>query len=313
MKTYKHIVLIMGFLMVFNLTGFFPLSFSAENETSRASNKNFDSVHVVAKNVVPKVEHAGSDLTSSLSVGWIALISGLIGALITAVLNYIVRLRILKKDQSKKETQLVYTYLVQITQLIAIETALRKISQELLNKFPDYLKVFKDLDESEFEMSHRLCVNIADAIQIIPKEELNKLQLQKYLFVLNFFRNWKEDIEKFNIPNEILANFPKGAIRHYSHFVSQSVTINHIIMFWAPFFEKGERTWITADLIHGQWKSLRFFIEATHELRSALIKYSKIDSKDMDELLKYHEQNLTGEYFLQFSLIKLRLKQQKIN
>jgi hypothetical protein len=56
MKKYKHFVLIMGFLMVFNLTGFFPLSFSAENETSRAPNKDLGSVHVVTKNVVPEVE-----------------------------------------------------------------------------------------------------------------------------------------------------------------------------------------------------------------------------------------------------------------
>jgi hypothetical protein len=219
----------------------------------------------------------------TLSVGWVALFSGLIGAIITAILNYIVRLLISKRDQKSNEKKMAYVYLVKISELIAIEILVRRIVEAYAKAFAEDINSLKKSADGKFEMSHGICAAIAKAIDEVSDDKLK--ELNEYRAAFEIYREILEKAVDFKLPIDVLSKLPKQAIQHYSHFESQASSIKYIFKCWAEFIEKGNKTLLKADFIYGQWLSIKFLFDAAHVVRAALIKYGRISNNEAISLL----------------------------
>ena len=60
-----------------------------------------------------------------MSTSVIAFLSALIGIIIGACLNYIIRLRIIKFNQNQQENKLAFVYLSKLSQIKALEIVIR--------------------------------------------------------------------------------------------------------------------------------------------------------------------------------------------
>lgn len=220
---------------------------------------------------------------ATLSVGWIAILSGLIGALVTAILNYLIQILISKRDQKLNEKKLAYVYLVKISELIVIEVFVKRIVKAHVEAYTADINSLKKSADGKFEISHGICATIAKIIADLSVEKLKKLN--EYRSVLEIFRDIPETMIDFKLPIEVLSQLPNQAIQHYSYLESQTSTLKYIFKSWSEFIEKGNRIFLSADLLYAQWLNIKFLFEAAHVVRAALIKYGGISNKEAVNLL----------------------------
>ena len=235
----------------------------------------------------------------TLSVGWVAIFSGLIGAIVTAALNYIVRLLISKRDQKSSEKKLAYVYLVKISELIAVEVLVRRIVEAYAEAYSDDINSLKRSADGKFEISHGICAAIAKAIEALPDKKLK--ELNEYRAALEMFGEILEKSIDFKLPTEVLSQLPKKAIQHYSYFERQTSAIKYIFKPWSEFIEKGNKTLLTPDFIYSQWLSIKFLFDAAHSVRVALIKYGGISNKEAVSLLASQIQRAKEVYYASLS------------
>ncbi len=217
-------------------------------------------------------------------VGLVALGSGLIGALLTAFLNYAIRLQVASRLQKKKEQQLAYVHLVQLSELLATEIVIKDVLGPFARVLSDKINEFNK-EHSDHDFSHRLCVELAKIVKEIEpdrKQEVAKVgPLTKRLLEAMLTR-----LERFRLSPEQLTQLPREATLSYQKFSYLLESMRLSIVMWTDAAESGNFEILTADMLHAQWLSIKAFTGAAKELWTTLVIRGKLSSSDAGKLLE---------------------------
>lgn len=220
-------------------------------------------------------------MTPSNSGMELALISGLVGALISAALSYWVRYALNRRAHRDAERRLAYVHFIKISELVALEV----IVGSVVNVFFVDQKAIASLASSDgkYEPSHKISVLIVELLQKLTAEKFKEIvggsKIPRALHSL------ADEIKESRLKPEQLASLPKDLVLEYSFFLAYLGQLRQILSLWADFFETDDRSWITADAVHEQWIAITRFFEHARSLRTAFIKHGHISSSEASNLL----------------------------
>jgi hypothetical protein len=205
----------------------------------------------------------------------LALISGLLGAVITAIFNYFINIKLINRTHKIREQQTAYVYLVKVSLVIAAEIFIKSE----LKSFMEKAGLTKS-GEDFFGIA--MCAVLAEGI--------NKLELENLEEIKKFLR--KAETEKifdeffdYKISDELLAEFPRTAVVNYSLFSGYASGTKSIIAIWFAWARTGDSTLLTAENIYNQWMTIKNFFASAKALRDILIEKGNVSDKDAMELV----------------------------
>lgn len=211
----------------------------------------------------------------------IALISGLIGALISAGLSYWVRASLDRRNLRDAEKRLAYVHFVRISELVAIDIVLRSFIKVYVTE--DMLKELAAKD-STFEPSHKISVLLAKEIQKLTPEKL--AEVPGLSIVPVFLKSQLEALSESKLSAEQLSKLPREAVLTYSLFLNYLSHLRGVVLLWTVFFEEKNASWVTPESIHDQWLSVTKFFEHARILRSVLLTTGAVTPAEASALLQ---------------------------
>jgi hypothetical protein len=211
----------------------------------------------------------------------IALISGLIGALISAGLSYWIRASLDRRNLRDAEKRLAYVHFVRISELVAIDVVLRSFIKVYVTE--DMVKELAAKDGT-FEPSHKISVIIAKEIQKLTPEKLEEVPGLSMVPV--FLKSQLEALSESKLSAEQLSKLPRETVLTYSLFLNYLSHLRGVVLLWTFFFEEKKATWATPESIHDQWLSVTKFFEQARILRSALLSTGAATPAEASALLQ---------------------------
>ncbi len=238
-----------------------------------------------------------------MSTSVIALFSALIGIIIGAFLNYLIRLRIIKFNQNKQENKLAFVYLSKLSQIKALEIVIKSYIEILVDK-----EKIKEQENKSFDLSHTLCVAFSELFQSIEKEKLKEVEkLEPFLEILQEYVN---DYTSFTLSDDILMKLPQETISQYQRFHNAISTSKQYLQIWILILKEKNFEMITAELLYSQWYTLKVLSSTSKNLYTTLIKWGNISDEKADELLKIFIEDTTSAIFVN-QLNKSKLEEAK--
>jgi hypothetical protein len=220
---------------------------------------------------------------SGLSIGWVALISGFIGSIVTAFFNYIVQRRLLYRGHRLKEKNIAYLCLVRISKIITAEEVFLKFLEGRVGK--DKLDILK-LNYGKFDFVHAFCAFIAEAIKTI--DPIKNVDIQKAITLAKIYHydSYFDDYFNFKIEDDLLAQFPKDAIIDYSFFINYVLTLKTMPAPWKYWIQTGDSSALNAQTLYSQMVMFKNIFTYAKRLSQALIAKGGISKKEVATLMK---------------------------
>ena len=211
----------------------------------------------------------------------LALISGLIGALISAGLSYWIRATLDRRNLKDAETRLAYVYFVRISELVALEVVVTSFVKIFAGEHAREVLGSKD---GSFEPSHKLSVLLAQEIQKLTPEKIN--ETPGISMVPVFLKSQLEAMGESKLSAEQLSKLPRESVLTYSLFLNYLSHLRSVVLLWMVFFEEQQASWITPESIHDQWLAVTRFFEHARKLRSAFLLAGAATNSEATALLQ---------------------------
>ena len=210
----------------------------------------------------------------------IVIISGLVGALISAWLSFVVRLHLDKRAQREAERRLAYVYLVRVSELVAADVMIRS-----------FVKVFVPADAAKelmspdgaYEPSHKVSAFISEALAKRTPEEFKNNP--DYLGVPRLINEMLAAAKDSRLSPEQLSKLPREAVFACHQFQKHHTYVCQVVSMWIGLFENGELCWFTPECIHDQWRALVQFAKHARSVRDALVLHGASTKAQADTLL----------------------------
>ncbi|MBF0115586.1 MAG: hypothetical protein HQM04_11180 [Magnetococcales bacterium] len=220
------------------------------------------------------------------------IISGFVGALLSAGMGYVVRLHLDRRAQKDAERRLAYVYLVRVSELVAAEIVVKAFVRAFVKVFVP-ADVVKELmsPTGAYEPSHKVSAILAEIISKKSPEEFKNNH--DSIGVLRLVNEMLGAAKESRLSAEQLSKLPREAIFSCHQFQKHHVYICQVVSMWIGFFENGERCWFTSDGIHNQWRALVQFLDHARSVRDALVLYGAATQEQANLLLsrQIHEIN----------------------
>lgn len=220
----------------------------------------------------------------------IAIISGLIGAIASAVLGFVVRYILDRRALRDAERRLAYVYLVKVSDVVAADIVIRTVIKLLVPQ--DYYNELVVCDKNLFGPSHKLSAMLAEALSKLTKESIEGNP--SLMAIPRFAKSQMEAAKEMKLTSEQLSRLPKNVVFLSNRFQTSHGQVMQCIEMWGALFENNERYWVTPDGIHNQWMCIVRFAAVARELRLALIRYRATTPKEATELLTKQVSYLIG-------------------
>lgn len=211
----------------------------------------------------------------------IALISGLIGALISAGLSYWIRTVLDQRNLKDAERRLAYVHFVGVSDLVAIDIVLNSVIKVFAPA--EMLKEFAAKDGT-FVVSHTVSAILAKEIQKLTPEKLEAVP--GLTMVPLSLKVLMDAMNESKLSAEQLSKLPREIVLTYSLFLRDLSHLRGVVLLWSVFFEEKNASWVTADSIHEQWLSVTRFFEHARILRSALLLAGAATSAEASALIQ---------------------------
>ena len=210
----------------------------------------------------------------------VALISALLGALVSASLALGVRWLMDTRAQKLAERQLAYVHFVSVSECLAAEVLFRKYVEAL--GLQEITAQLRDPGGS-FESSHRACVLLADyLLKTAPTQQAadpsGSLLPAKIRLMLDSLKSSRLDADR-------LAKLPRKSIESFTQLQTRLVLLSLYIEQWVSYIEIDKKDWITAEVIHEQWLLLCRLLETLRSVRSTLIAEMVMTEAEANALL----------------------------
>ena len=230
-----------------------------------------------------------------ISTGWIALLSGLFGAVITAIFNYLINIKLAKREQRRKEQSMAYVYLVKVSDIVATDLAFRKyISWEVKRRDPDstflnFQAKLKSMSE-KLDVAHGACVLLAKALN---EDNSFWSKIRDNFRSLSESEKYFEEALRFRLPDELLVQLPRESVIHYQLFIKNILAIDQAINLWVRWAKTGENNLLTANTLYSHWTAIRDISTNAHQLRDVLIKKGKVSPLEAENILNLQQTKLS--------------------
>ena len=226
----------------------------------------------------------------------IALLSGLIGALLSAALSYWIRASLDKRALRHAESRLAYVHLVQVSQLVAMDVVLT-----------DFIKIYAGdgtLDsltskEGAYEPSHKVSALLAQQLQ--KNTQLEWKSTPGFSIISVYLKSQLDSISDVKLTAEQLSKLPKESVLIYSEFLSYLSNIQGVVLLYISYFEDDKPPVLTAEGIHDQWLTISRFFSHAEKLRLALVKSGAATSKEARALLLMQTSRYRGHLISKLS------------
>jgi len=236
----------------------------------------------------------------NIPTGWVAIASGLVGALITAVLNYYVRLFVARRAQADVESRIVFVHLVRVSEVVATEQVLTTYVDAIKKALATQLTAIPT-ETGKYELSHRICAEIARGLTSIPDDK--RAEIRRFGYLAEPLERMASSFSEYKLSLEQLSRLPKDVVIAYSAFNAHAGHLHNAVLTWTNFLRSGDSRILTAEVIHGQWISLQAFLQAARTLRTGLIDFGRIDAKEANAVL-------TKQYEITARTVQLTLNHQ---
>lgn len=211
----------------------------------------------------------------------LALISGLIGALISAGLSYWIRATLDRRNQKESEARLAYVYFVRISELVAMDLVVSSFIKIMAGESARESLVSKD---GTFEPSHKLSVLLAQEIQKLTTEKLKETPGLSIIPV--FLKSQLEALSESKLSAEQLSKLPRETVFTYSLFLNYLSHLRGTVLLWMTSFEEQQTSWVTPEAIHDQWIGVSRFFGHARSLRAALVLAGAATKSEASTLLQ---------------------------
>ncbi len=190
----------------------------------------------------------------------VALLSGTIGALISAFLSYHVRLRAKRKEDSERKKKLALVHFLQLTNFVAADFYCTELVKNLAKA--GWIKA-----EKEFDFEHELSVLLSDQIAKSDPAALTKAhqRLSPYL------KGIAPSIDRFNVTAEDLSEMSEVTIYAYTRYVQLGDRLKAAATTIEHWLEKADPTLLDAKTILAAYQTYRDFADAAGVLRAAFV------------------------------------------
>ena len=188
----------------------------------------------------------------------IALLSGLIGALIAAFLSYKVRLRAKREEDLDARRRTAHVHFLSLTNTVAADHFLSDFSKRLLKLVP--LKV-----EPGFDEAHAIAALLAPKLQALSKEELEQVRL----IAKPYISSAAEGIQQVDVATSDLGHMTEVTIHAYHRYEIAVSRLKVAVELLDTLLEKGEAKAFDAKVLHGFYRTYRDHANAAGILRAA--------------------------------------------
>lgn len=194
-------------------------------------------------------------IDSTISV--VALGSGLVGALLSAYLSYVVRIKVKERDEQKRQRKLAHVHFIQLTDFVASDLLMK----EIINRITAESK----LENQDFERSHGIAAFLASKFSELEQDAVAQIRavLQPTLVVVT------ESMDKFMLAPAQLAELSSDCVYFYNRYVAASLRLKVGLKLLETLLEQGNPTAIDASALHSLFQAYRAFADASGVLRTA--------------------------------------------
>lgn len=228
----------------------------------------------------------------------LALISGLIGALISAGLSYWIRATLDRRNAREAERKLAYVYFVRISELVAIEVVVTSVIKNLVKLAGQQVQEALRSKDGSFEPSHKLSVMFANEIQKLTPEKLK--ETPGLSIVPTFLQSQLDAMADSKLSAEQLSKLPKETVLTYSLFLNYLSHLRGVVLLWIAFFEQQQTSWVTPEAIHDQWLAVTRLFENARKLRSTLLTAGAASRSEANALLQEQVRTYNESLFAKF-------------
>jgi hypothetical protein len=207
------------------------------------------------------------------------LISGLIGALLTAALSGLIRLWLDARAQDLAERRLAYVYLTRVVEVLAAAEVIRKIIPLFV---PENVKNEWESNNKDFKPSHKICTQISLKLIGAQKAKLN--DTSDLRVIPRWVKALMESSKDIKLTPEQLSRLPRDVTYASNQFQKAYLNYIQVVELWAAFVENDECYWVTPEGIHDQWVCLVNFVQYSRKLSNALIKAGAASLREASEL-----------------------------
>lgn len=217
----------------------------------------------------------------------LALISGLIGALLSAGLGFVARLILDRRAIQTAERKLAYVYLVRVSEVVAMDIVTRVVIKSLV---PPSAIAELQAENDAYAPSHKVSAMLAEMLKSIPLETVRADPT--YRTIPRFAKAQIESAKDVKLSPEQLSKLPPKVIFDSNRYITLHGHVMQVIEMWGALFEHGENTWLTPEGIHDQWLALVRYADSAKQLRGALIAAGAATPTEAAQLLKRHQNQL---------------------
>lgn len=216
-------------------------------------------------------------------------ISALIGAFITALFAYIVRVVIDRRSDRKKQQRLALLYLIRVSRITATKNAVESVFKESLDKMRS-----KAAEIGGGYALHYMCVGLCKILQFATDNEEFITQMKKLAYVTKELSS--DEYLGFKFDDNLLSNLPADTIIQYHYFIENVGSVNATFKLWMTLLEMGDFSSLTPFSLHSQLIGLKRLLESAERLRRSLIKESSIEAHVANDIFS-QQYNYFGRLF----------------
>lgn len=201
-------------------------------------------------------------INSTVSV--VAVISGLVGALASAYLGYVVRIKFKENADRKHRKAVAHVHFLSLTDFVASDFYLKEFLSKIAKEYQPA--------SSDFSLSHKAAAFLASRIALIEDDSLKQIHgLIKPIVAIS-----TESMDRFVLSQRELAELDPDIVYFYNRFMTSSLRLKTSLKLIASLLEKGDLKLLDASILHGAFLSYRAFADASGILRAAFKQASGV-------------------------------------
>lgn len=210
---------------------------------------------------------------------WIALASGLFGALTSAVLSYLVRVKARAREVRERKRSIAYVHFLQLTEFVAIDFFLKQMFGKMLED--------QEAGDPDLEWSHRIAAFIENQALEVSEEQLHDIYETAEPLAISVGKN----LDIFELSLMERADLDRDTLYHFQRFQAAAAGLRTAMGMIGKGVESGDRKLLSAATVHAVYESYRRFSDTAGILRAAFAKSAVLpDEESLQCLVRSYEQ-----------------------
>jgi hypothetical protein len=202
------------------------------------------------------------------TISLVALASGLIGALLSAFLSYVVRLKVSAKEEISRKRRLAYVYFIQLTEVVVSDLIIKqiagKVNESLGNK------------EKGVALSHAAAVYLAELLSKVEPDDLKTIRglLKPY------FTYMCESLDTVILSAAQLSDLPQECVYSYNRYMLKAQQFKTAVRLLEGGLDDGDVKLLNAEMLNGVFTTYQGAADASGLLRAAFKSYGEISAAE---------------------------------